>query len=120
MKSKFLTSKIAAGSPSKITESSTAKIPIVAVVGPTATGKSDLAVALAKKFKGEIISADFRQVYIGLDLGSGKITTKEMRVSPIICWMLSPPALFIMPLNLRKPPRRLLKTFIAAGNCLLL
>jgi tRNA dimethylallyltransferase len=55
------------------------KIPIIAVVGPTATGKSDLAVSLAKEFNGEIISADSRQVYIGLDLGSGKITKKEMR-----------------------------------------
>jgi tRNA dimethylallyltransferase len=55
---------------------------VVAVVGPTASGKSDLGVALAKKFNGEIISADSRQVYCGLDLGSGKITRKEMRNIP--------------------------------------
>ena len=52
---------------------------IVLIVGPTATGKSDLAVILAKKFKGEIISADSRQVYKGMDIGTGKITKKEMR-----------------------------------------
>ncbi len=52
---------------------------IVAVVGQTATGKSDLAVALARKFNGEIISADSRQVYRGLDIGSGKITRREMK-----------------------------------------
>ncbi len=52
---------------------------ILAIVGPTATGKSDLAVFLAKKFKGEVISADSRQVYKGMDLGSGKITKKEMQ-----------------------------------------
>src|SRR4051812_40284911 len=55
---------------------------ILVIVGPTATGKSDLAVRLAKKFNGEIISADSRQVYRGLDIGSGKITKKEMRGVP--------------------------------------
>lgn len=52
------------------------------IVGPTASGKSDLAVKLAKKFDGEIISADSRQVYKGLNIGSGKITKKEMRGIP--------------------------------------
>ena len=51
---------------------------IIAIVGQTATGKSDLAVQLAKKFNGEIISADSRQVYRGLDIGTGKITQDEM------------------------------------------
>lgn len=51
---------------------------ILVIVGPTASGKSDLAIRLAKKFKGEIISADSRQVYKGLDVGTGKITKKEM------------------------------------------
>lgn len=51
---------------------------VIAIVGPTATGKSDYAVALAKRIDGEIISADSRQVYTGLDIGSGKITKKEM------------------------------------------
>lgn len=51
---------------------------VLVIVGPTASGKSALAVALAKKFNGEIISADSRQVYRGLDIGTGKITTKEM------------------------------------------
>lgn len=52
---------------------------IIVVLGQTATGKSNLAVQIAKKYKGEIISADSRQVYRGLDIGSGKITKKEMR-----------------------------------------
>ncbi len=55
---------------------------ILVIVGPTATGKSDLAVGLAKKFNGEIISADSRQVYTGLDIGTGKITKKEMKGVP--------------------------------------
>jgi len=52
------------------------------IVGPTASGKSALAVKLAKKFDGEIISADSRQVYRGMNLSSGKITKREMRGVP--------------------------------------
>ncbi len=52
---------------------------IIAIVGPTASGKSALAVELARAFNGEIISADSRQVYRGLNLGTGKITRSEMR-----------------------------------------
>lgn len=51
---------------------------IIVILGPTASGKSALAVEIAKKFNGEIISADSRQVYKGLDIGTGKITKKEM------------------------------------------
>jgi len=51
---------------------------IIIILGPTAVGKSALGVRLAKKFNGEIISADSRQVYKGLDIGSGKITKREM------------------------------------------
>ncbi|MEK7106413.1 MAG: isopentenyl transferase family protein, partial [Patescibacteria group bacterium] len=51
-----------------------AKPKIIVILGQTATGKSDLAVKIAKKIKGEIISADSRQVYTGLDIGTGKIT----------------------------------------------
>lgn len=46
---------------------------IIVICGPTATGKSDYAVTLAKNMNGEIISADSRQVYRGLDIGSGKV-----------------------------------------------
>lgn len=55
---------------------------LLVIVGPTASGKSDLAVILAKRFNGEVISADSRQVYKGLDIGSGKITKREMRGVP--------------------------------------
>ncbi|MFA6430295.1 MAG: tRNA (adenosine(37)-N6)-dimethylallyltransferase MiaA [Candidatus Paceibacterota bacterium] len=51
---------------------------IIVILGPTSSGKSDVAVSMAKKFNGEIISADSRQVYKGMDLGTGKITKKEM------------------------------------------
>ena len=55
---------------------------LIVIVGTTASGKSDLAVRLAKKFGGEVISADSRQVYKGMDIGSGKITEKEMKGIP--------------------------------------
>lgn len=55
---------------------------IIVVCGPTATGKSDRAVQIAREIGGEIISADSRQVYRGLDIGSGKITPEEMRGIP--------------------------------------
>lgn len=55
---------------------------LLVIVGPTASGKSDLAVRLAKQFDGEVISADSRQVYKSLDVGTGKITIAEMQGVP--------------------------------------
>ena len=47
-------------------------VKIIVILGPTATGKTALAVKMAEIFNGEIISADSRQVYKGMDIGSGK------------------------------------------------
>ena len=59
------------------------KLPkLVVVLGTTACGKSGLGVELAKRFDGEIVSADSRQVYTGLDLGTGKVTEEEMEGIP--------------------------------------
>ncbi len=58
------------------------KTKIVVIVGPTAVGKSDFAVNYALENNGEIISADSRQVYKNLDIGTGKITVEEMRGVP--------------------------------------
>ncbi len=55
---------------------------IIIVVGPTASGKTDLAITLAQEFTGEVISADSRQIYRGLDIGTAKVTTAEMRGVP--------------------------------------
>lgn len=55
---------------------------IIVIVGPTSSGKSSLAVQLAREFNGEIISADSRQVYRGLDIGTGKISPEEMENVP--------------------------------------
>ena len=59
------------------------KLPkLIVILGPTASGKTELAIKLAKKFNGEIISADSRQVYKGMDIGTAKPTKKEMRGIP--------------------------------------
>jgi len=55
---------------------------VIVIVGQTSSGKSDLAVRVAKKFGGEVIIADSRQIYRGINLGSGKITKEEMRGVP--------------------------------------
>ena len=55
---------------------------LICICGPTASGKTALSVALAKRLHTEIISADSRQVFRGLDLGSGKITPEEMQGVP--------------------------------------
>jgi tRNA dimethylallyltransferase len=55
---------------------------VVAVVGPTATGKSDLAVALALALGGEVVNADAMQLYRGMDVGTAKLTLAERRGVP--------------------------------------
>src|SRR5580700_3401083 len=51
--------------------------PVVAVVGPTAAGKSELSLALARALDGEVINADSMQLYQGMDIGTAKLTTSE-------------------------------------------
>jgi tRNA dimethylallyltransferase len=67
----FLDSRLG-GNDKKITIMNNDKKKIVVILGPTASGKTKLAVELANKFNGEIISADSRQVYRGMDVGTGK------------------------------------------------
>ena len=54
------------------------KKPLIILTGPTASGKTELSVALAKQIGGEIISADSMQVYRHMDIGSAKVTKEEM------------------------------------------
>lgn len=58
-----------------------APVTLVAVVGPTAVGKTALAIELAQRFGGEIVNADSRQVYIGMDIGTAKPTADELRAA---------------------------------------
>jgi tRNA dimethylallyltransferase len=55
---------------------------LIVILGPTGSGKSELAVKLAKKFEGEIVSADSRQIYQEMDIGTAKITKKQMAGIP--------------------------------------
>jgi len=47
------------------------KLPLLVILGPTGSGKSDLAIKLAKRFKGEIVNADSRQIYKDMYIGTG-------------------------------------------------
>ncbi|MDD2958290.1 MAG: tRNA (adenosine(37)-N6)-dimethylallyltransferase MiaA [Lachnospiraceae bacterium] len=58
------------------------KQPLVILTGPTAVGKTELSIELAKRINGEIISADSMQVYIGMDIGSAKVTRPQMQGVP--------------------------------------
>lgn len=53
------------------------KLPLVAIMGPTSSGKTALAIDMALKFNGEIICADSRTIYKGMDIGTAKPTKKE-------------------------------------------
>ncbi|KPJ56586.1 hypothetical protein AMJ49_04545 [Parcubacteria bacterium DG_74_2] len=55
---------------------------LIVILGPTASGKTELAIKLAKKFSGEIVSADSRQIYKKMDIGTGKATKKQMQNIP--------------------------------------
>ena len=68
--------------PATRTELGALKPPLVVVLGPTASGKSALGIALAQRFNGEIVSADSRQVYRGMDLGTAKVTPAERQLVP--------------------------------------
>ena len=55
---------------------------LIVILGPTASGKTELAIKLAKKFNGEIVSADSRQIYKEMDIGTAKPTKKEIKAVP--------------------------------------
>lgn len=58
------------------------RIPVVAVIGPTASGKSDLAVEICRHFGGEVVSADSMQIYKGMDIATAKPTEEEKKNIP--------------------------------------
>ncbi|MGC1268067.1 MAG: isopentenyl transferase family protein, partial [Candidatus Acidiferrum sp.] len=57
----------------------TTELPLVAVIGPTASGKSALGVWLAEQFDGEVLACDSTQLYRGFDIGTAKPTREERR-----------------------------------------
>ncbi|MEG1845321.1 MAG: tRNA (adenosine(37)-N6)-dimethylallyltransferase MiaA, partial [Oscillospiraceae bacterium] len=69
------------------------KIPVLVIVGPTASGKTSLSIECAKKLNGEIVSADSMQIYKGMDIATAKPTKDEMQ--GVVHHLLS----FVNPLN---------------------
>jgi tRNA dimethylallyltransferase len=77
-------SRIPAGAlwPDRIVDTLSAAAPLVAIVGPTASGKSDLAVRLAEEFHGAVVNYDSVQLYRGFDVGTAKLPAVERRSVP--------------------------------------
>ena len=67
------------------------KEPLIILTGPTAVGKTELSIALAKAVNGEIISADSMQVYRYMDIGTAKITKEEMQAQVCCCSAVAAP-----------------------------
>ena len=86
------------------------------ILGPTASGKSALAVKLAKKIKGEIVSADSRQVYKNLNIGSGKITKKEMQGVPHYCLSVVSPKKIFTVVDFKKCAEEAIKEIFAKNK----
>ncbi len=89
---------------------------IIVIVGPTASGKSDLAVQIAKKFNGEVVSADSRQVYKGMDIGTGKITKEEMQGIKHYLLDVSPPKKVFTVSEYKKLANQAIKKILKKGK----
>lgn len=89
---------------------------IIVVAGPNASGKSDLGVQIAKKIGGEVISADSRQVYRGMDIGTGKTTKKEMAGIPHHLLSITSPKRGFNISHFKKLAEKKIKEIIARGH----
>lgn len=89
---------------------------IFVIVGPTSSGKTDLSIKLAQKINGEIISADSRQVYKGLDIGTGKVTKKEMSDIPHYLIDVANPKRKFTVSQFQKLANKKIKTIIKKGK----
>jgi len=89
---------------------------LIVVLGPTGSGKSELAVKLAKKFNGEIVSADSRQVYKEMDIGTGKIAKKEMKGIPHYLLDVTSPKTIFTVVQYRKLALKALKKIFQRGK----
>jgi tRNA dimethylallyltransferase len=89
---------------------------VIVILGQTATGKSDLAVKLARAVGGEVISADSRQVYKGLDIGTGKITKGDMRGVPHHLLDVASPRYKFSVARFQKLANKKIKEILSRGN----
>lgn len=89
---------------------------IIVILGQTASGKSSLAVDMAKKFGGEVVSADSRQVYKSLDIGTGKIMRPQMKgVSHHLLDVVTPRKRFTVE-NYKRKADRVIEEIIERGR----
>jgi tRNA dimethylallyltransferase len=89
---------------------------LIVILGPTASGKSEMAIKLAKRFNGEIISADSRQVYKEMDIGTGKLTRKETKGIPHYCIDVASPKRRFTVAQYRKLALKAIKQIFAKGK----
>ena len=89
---------------------------IIVIVGPNASGKTSLSIKIAKKINGEIISADSRQVYKGLDIGSGKVTKMEMHGIQHHCLSIANPKKIFSALDFKNRAERAIADILSRGK----
>lgn len=93
---------------------------LIVVLGPTASGKSSLGIALAQEWLGEIVSADSRQVYRGLDIGTAKVTPAERALAPHhLLDMVDPQEVYTVS-HFQRDAIEAISTILARGNLPLL
>lgn len=89
---------------------------LIVIVGPTASGKTGLSIEIAKHIGGEVISADSRQVYSGFDLGSGKVTKREMQGVPHHCLDIASPRSTVSVERWRRCAEKAIRGIIRRGH----
>ena len=89
---------------------------LLCIVGTNASGKSSLGIELATRYGASIVSADSRQVYKGLDLGSGKVTKEEMRDVPHYLIDVAEPNEFFSLAHYQRLAYSAIDSIHAAGN----
>lgn len=93
-----------------------ARVPVLAVVGPTAAGKSDLGVELALRLGGEVVNADSMQLYAGMDIGTAKLTVAERRGVPHHLLDIWPVTKTASVAEYQRAARRIIDDLRAAGK----
>lgn len=93
---------------------------IIAIVGPTASGKTSLAIEIAKKLDGEVISVDSRQVYRGLDIGTEKITFEEMNGIPHHMIDVANPEIIYTVREFQRDARACIEDILSRGKTVIL
>lgn len=89
---------------------------IIVILGPTSSGKSSVAIELAREFDGEIISADSRQIYRGLDIGTGKVTKEEQALAKHHMIDIVSPMTNFSAAQFKKKSEKIIKTILKRGK----